>query len=73
MFSDNKSQPATGVDDGDSQAERLARMKSEFLAAQQRRREKPRESASRSDGTEGGPLQKGPADGATTGIAAVRP
>lgn len=64
---------AASIDDGNPQAERLERMKSEFLVAQQRRREKSPESASRSEVTEDGPLQAGPADATPTGIAAVRP
>ena len=63
----------SGDDEGDSQA-RLERMKNEFLVAQQRRREKAPEAASRRpDDTNDGPLQVGPSDGRLTGVAAVRP
>jgi len=64
---------AASIDNGDPQAERLERMKCEFLVAQQRRRERALEAASRSDETDDGPLQAGPADVPPTGIAAVRP
>jgi hypothetical protein len=64
---------AASIDDDNPQAERLERMKSEFLVAQQRRRERPPESDSRSEVTDDGPLQAGPDDGTPTGIAAVRP
>ena len=60
-------------DEGTPQAERLEQMKSEFLVAQQRRREKPLEAAARSDGTDDGPLQAGPTDETPAGIAAMRP
>ena len=60
-------------DDGNPQAERLERMKTEFLVAQQRRRGQPPEAASRSDGTDDGPLRAGPDHTTPTGIAAVRP
>ena len=60
-------------DQGDSQVQRLERMKSEFLVAQQRRRARAPKVASRPDDTDHGPLQAGPADGTPTGIAAVRP
>ena len=53
--------------------ERLERMKSEFLAAQQRRRERAPDAAARPDDTDDGPLMAGPADETLTGIAAVRP
>lgn len=59
-------------DDGTPQAERLEQMKREFLVAQQRRREQPPH-ASRSDGTDDGPLLSGPSDKTPTSIAAVRP
>ena len=59
-------------DEGVSQAERLERMKSEFLAAQQRRGRAPHATARR-DGTDDGPILAGPADETLTGIAAVRP
>jgi hypothetical protein len=72
MLSNENQETAARIDD-DPHAERLRRMKSEFLVAQQRRREKPSEAASRSDGTEDSPLQGGPADGTPAGIAAVRP
>jgi hypothetical protein len=63
---------AASVDDGDPQAERLEQMKSEFLAAQQRRRERALHATSRPHDTDDGPLQAGPADETPTGIAAVR-
>jgi hypothetical protein len=59
-------------DEGVSQAERLERMKSEFLAAQQRRGRAPHATARRDD-TDDGPILVGPADETLTGIAAVRP
>jgi hypothetical protein len=59
-------------DEGDSQAERLERMKREFLAAQRRRGRAPQATA-RPDDTDDGPLLAGPAAGTPTGIAAVRP
>ena len=58
--------------EGDPQAERLERMKSEFLAAQRRRGRAPHATA-RPDDTDNGPLLDGPADETLTGIAAVRP
>ena len=57
----------------DSPMQRLARMKSEFLAAQQRRRERAPEVAPRPGDTDDGPILAGPADERLTGIAAVRP
>ena len=60
-------------DEGESQAERLERMKAEFLMAQQRRRARAPEAVPRPDDTDDGPLMAGPADGTLTGIAAVRP
>jgi hypothetical protein len=50
---------AASIDGGDPQAERLERMKFEFLVAQQRRRERALEAASRSDDTDDGPLHSG--------------
>jgi len=64
---------AGSTDEGNPPAERLERMKREFLVAQQRRREEAPEAAARCDDTGDGPRQEGPADGAPTGIAAVRP
>ncbi len=60
-------------DKGDSPMQRLERMKSEFLVAQQRRRESAPEDAPRLGGTDDGPLLAGPADDRLTGIGAVRP
>jgi len=60
-------------DEGDSPALRLERMKTEFLVAQQRRREGTPEAAARAGDTDDGPLLTGPAAGGLTGIAAVRP
>ena len=60
-------------DEGISQAERLERMKREFLAAQQRRRGRAPQATARPDDTDDGPLLAGPAAGTPTGIAAVRP
>jgi len=60
------------ADEGVSQAERLERMKSEFLAAQQRRGRVPHATARRDD-TDDGPIVAGPAEETLTGIAAVRP
>jgi hypothetical protein len=64
---------AANIDDGLPQAERLARMKSEFLAAQQRHRNRVPDAASRPADTDDRPPQAGPADGTPIGIAAVRP
>jgi hypothetical protein len=64
----------TSIDyDGDSQAQRLERMKSEFQAAQKRRRERAHHATALPDDTDDGPLMAGPADRRLTGIAAVRP
>jgi hypothetical protein len=60
-------------DEGDPQAQRLERMKSEFLVAQQRRRDRAPEVAPRPGDTDDGPLLTGPAAGGLTSIAAVRP
>jgi len=60
-------------DESDPQAQRLERMKSEFLVAQQQRRARAPEAVPRPDDTDDGPLMAGPADGTLTGIAAVRP
>jgi len=60
-------------DEGESQAERLERMKAEFLMAQQRRRDRTPGAAPRPSDTDDGPLLTGPAVGEPTGIAAVRP
>jgi hypothetical protein len=57
----------------DPQAERLERMKSEFLAAQQRRRDRVPAAALGPEHTDDGPTLAGPADGALSSIAAVRP
>jgi hypothetical protein len=59
-------------DEGDSQLQRLERMKSEFLVAQQRRRERMPD-ATRPGDTDAGPLLTGPAAGGLTDVAAVRP
>jgi hypothetical protein len=57
-------------DEGDP-AERLERMKCEFLVAQQRRRTKVPEAAAPPDPTDHGPLVAGPAGGTSIGIAPV--
>ena len=73
FFETNKTQLAESLEvGGDSQAERIQRMKSEFLAAQRRRGRAPRATA-RPDDTDDGPILAGPADETLTGIAAVRP
>jgi hypothetical protein len=59
--------------EGDLQVQSLEQMKSEFLAAQQRRRGRVPQPASRPDDTDDGPVQAGPADPTPIGIAAVRP
>ena len=59
--------------EGDLQAQRLEKMKSEFLVAQHQRRERAPHAASRPDDTDDGPVQAGPADETPIGIAAVRP
>jgi len=58
--------------ESDPGEDRLERMKSEFLAAQQRRRARA-PGATRPDDTNDGPLLAGPDDEGLTGIAAVRP
>ena len=58
-------------DEGVSRAERLERMKSEFLAAQRRRGRAPHATARRD--ADDRPILAGPADQTVTGIAAVRP
>ena len=64
----------TSIDDErDPRAQRLERMKNEFLVAQQRRRERAPEAASRPDDTGDGPPLTIPAADALTGIAALRP
>jgi hypothetical protein len=64
---------ADSLEVGESQAERLERMKSEFLVAQQRRRARAPEVAPRPGDTDDGPILAGPAGERLTGIAAVRP
>jgi hypothetical protein len=59
--------------DRDSPADRLERMKCEFLAAQQRRRERVSHAGPRPDDKDDGPLVAGPPDDRLTSIAAVRP
>ena len=59
--------------EGDSEMQRLERMKSEFLVAQQRRRERALEAGPRPGDKDDGPILAGPADERLTGIAAVRP
>ena len=64
----------TGIDDDrDPQAQRLERMKNEFLVAQQRRRQRAPGAASRHDDTADGPPLAGPAADGVTGVAALRP
>ena len=60
-------------DDRDPQAQRLERVKNDFLVAQQRRRERAPEAASRRDNTGDGPPLPSPAADGLTGIAALRP
>jgi hypothetical protein len=60
-------------DEGDPQAQRLERMKSEFLVAQQRHRERALEAAARPDSTDEGPLLAGPAAKSLAATAAVTP
>jgi hypothetical protein len=59
-------------DEGESQAQRLERMRSEFVVARQRR-ERAREATPRPGDTDDGPLLAGPSDERLTGIAAERP
>jgi hypothetical protein len=59
--------------EGELKAQRLERMKNDFLVAQQRRRERAPQAASRPDHADDGPLLAGPDAGGLTGIAAVRP
>ncbi len=59
-------------DDANPQAERLERMKSEFLAAQQRRRANLPEAAVRPGDTGDGPIQTRPAGETPAVIADVR-
>jgi hypothetical protein len=64
----------TSIDDErDPQAQRLERMKNDFLVAQQRRRERAPGPAPRRDNTGDGPPPAGPAADGLTGIAALRP
>ena len=60
-------------DDRDPQAQRLERMKNDFLVAQQQRCERAPEAASRRDDAGNGPPLAGPAADGLTGIAALRP
>ena len=60
-------------DEGDPQAERLERMRSEFLVAQQRRRQSAPPTATRPDHTDGSPLLQNPAAGTPTATVAVTP
>jgi hypothetical protein len=60
-------------DDHVPQAQRLERMKNDFLVAQQRRRERAPGAASRRDDTGDPPPSAGPAADGLTGIAALRP
>ena len=64
---------ASFEDEGDSQVQRLERMKSEFVVAQQRRRERAPEVAPRPGDTDDGPLLAGPDEEWLTGVAAVLP
>jgi len=78
MFSEKISEAfamlAGSVDDaGEPRAERLERMKREFLAAQQRRRARAPEATARPDHTDDVPPLAGPADETLTGVAAARP
>jgi hypothetical protein len=60
-------------DDRDPQAQRLERMKNDFLVAQQRRRERAPGAASRHDDTGDGPLLPSPAADGLPGVPALRP
>ena len=60
-------------DEGVPQAERLERMRSEFLVAQQRRRQGENPAATRPDHTDDGPLLEDPAAGTPTATAVVTP
>ena len=60
-------------DDGDPQAQRLERMKNDFLVAQQRRRERAPGAASRQDDTGVGPLLPRPAADGLPGFSGLRP
>jgi hypothetical protein len=55
-------------DDRDSQAQRLERMRNDFLVAQQRRREKAAEAASRPNETPAEPDRETPASDDLTGV-----
>jgi hypothetical protein len=73
MVSTNSSTTATTLDlNSDSVGERLERMRSEFLAAQQRRRDRAKPGTTRPDDTDDGPLTGDPADEKVSGIATVR-
>ena len=64
----------TGIEDeGDLQAQRLERMKNEFLVAQQRRRESAAGAASRRDDTRDQPTLAGPAADGLNGVTALKP
>lgn len=52
-------------------AQRLERMKSEFLVAQQRRRARTAEAGNGPDATDGGPVLSKPADGGPASIVPV--
>jgi hypothetical protein len=59
-------------DDHNPQAQRLERMKNDFLVAQERRRERAGAASPRDD-TGDPPPSAGPAADGLTGIAALRP
>ena len=63
---------ADSVDDAVDPRQRLELMKSEFLAAQQRRCNRAPDANARPDHTDDGPPVAGPADKTLSGIAAVR-
>ena len=64
----------TSIDaEREPQAQRVERMKNDFLVAQQRRRERAPGAASRHDDTGDGPAPAGPAADGLAGIAALRP
>jgi len=60
-------------DDRDSQAQRLERMRNDFLVAQQRRREKAAEAAARPDETPAKPSREAPPADDRTGVVTVEP
>ena len=64
---------STDDDDRDPQAQRLEEMKREFRVAQQRRRQRAPEAASRPDDADDGPPLESPGADGLSGVADWRP